>query len=66
MLTVIVRVHPYLLRRGVTRFKKKNTEGYAEVNGWNKIQIGFGNVISNNLTTTQIEALLTKKCIEKY
>ena len=66
MLTVIVRVHPYLLRRAVRRFKKKNTEGYAEVNGWNKIQTDFGNVILNNLTTTQFETLLTRKCIEKY
>ena len=38
----------------------------SAANAWNKIQTAFGNVIVKSLTTTQIEILLTKKCIEKY
>ena len=44
----------------------KNYLTISAVNAWNKIQTAFGNVILKNLTTTQIETLLTKKCIEKY
>ena len=39
---------------------------YCAVNAWNKIETAFGDVILKNLTTTQIETLLTKKCTDKY
>ena len=44
----------------------ENSITLSVVNAWNKIQTAFGDVILKNLTTTQLETLLTKKSIEKY
>ena len=49
-----------------TNLHGKNSITISAVNAWNKIQTAFGDVILKNLTTTQIKALLTKKCIDKY
>ena len=49
-----------------TNLYGQNSITISAVNAWNKIQPTFGNVILKNLTTTQINTILTKRCIEKY
>ena len=44
----------------------KNSLTLSAVNAWNKMQAAFGDVISKNLTTTQLKNLLTKNSIDKF